>query len=71
MDTRWQEAIRPSMAEHTQRINRAVTEGLNQCYSSQNSLDSEEFSDRDIGNIRAAVFRYYATDCLSPDEVTE
>jgi hypothetical protein len=66
MATLLQEAIRPSIAEHTQRFNRAVLEGLNQCYSAQNALEvmlshlgklraSGEFSDRDIGNIRAAV----------------
>ena len=55
------------MVHHqTERINRAVTECLKQCYSAQNSLDAMssylgelrargDFSDRDIGNIRAAV----------------
>jgi hypothetical protein len=52
--------------DQTERINRAVMECLKQCYSAQNSLDAMssylgelrargDFSDRDIGNIRAAV----------------
>ena len=66
MATQLETACRPMVQDHAERINNAVRECLKQCYSAQNSLEAMssylgqlrsggDFSDRDIGNIRAVV----------------